>query len=135
MIDGGGRVLMLSENEDGGSAVPYYHAGYEQVLQETPYSFKRPELLTDPGKLKASCVANRGPRNASLFLVNHWIDTSPAPRPSNAAKVNTRAALLARVHQCEQQRDLLANFISVDFYREGDLFGAVDELNAERGGG
>ena len=33
---------------------------------------------------------------------------------------------------CERRRDLLANFISVDFYREGDLFGVIDELNAAR---
>ena len=50
MIDSGGRALMLSENEDGGAAVPYYHAGYERVLQETPFSFKRPAQLTDPAE-------------------------------------------------------------------------------------
>jgi hypothetical protein len=67
-----------------------------------------------------------------LFLVNHWIDTSPAPRPSNAAKVNAREALLRRVRECERIRDLEADLIAVDFYREGDLFGAVAKLNGER---
>jgi hypothetical protein len=132
MINSGGRVLMLAENNGGGAAIPWYHPGYEALLQETPYSFHRPAQLTDPDKLEASCVPNRGPADAPLFLVNHWIDSSPAPRPSNAAKVNTREAILNRVHACEDQRDLLANLIAVDFYREGDLFGAVSELNNER---
>lgn len=133
MINSGGRVLMLAENKDGGAAIPWYHLGYDALLQETPYSFNRPAQLTDPAKLEASCVANRGPADAPLFLVNHWIDTSPAPKPSNAAKVNTRQAILDRVHACQDQRGLLANLIAVDFYREGDLFGATAALNDERG--
>ncbi len=132
MIDSGGRVLMLAENEDGGPEIPWYHAGYDALLQETPFSFHNPSQLTDPAKLPASCEPNRGPASAPLFLINHWIDTSPAPKPSNAAKVNTRKAILDRVHTCEDQRDLLANLIAVDFYREGDVFGAVAQLNDER---
>jgi len=133
IVDTGGTAVMMSENNDGGGEVPWYHRAYDSLLQETPYSFNRPPQLLDPKLLPASCEENRGPRSAPLFLVNHWIDTSPAPKPSNAAKVNKREALLRRVHTCERQRGLLANFLSVDFYLEGDVFGAVDELNAERG--
>ena len=132
MIDSGGRILVLAENEDGGASIPWYHSAYADLLQETPFSFNKPRQLTDPSQLEASCEPNRGPADAPLFLINHWIDTSPAPKPSNAAKVNTRAALLNRVHQCEEQRDLTANLIAIDFYLEGDLFGATAELNAER---
>jgi hypothetical protein len=132
MIDSGGRVLMLAENRAGGDTIPWYHLAYDELVQETPYSFHSPAQLTDPDLLPASCKPNRGPADAPLFLVNHWIDTSPAPRPSNAAKVNTRKAILNRVEFCQQQRDLLADLVAVDFYREGDVFGAVDELNAER---
>ena len=132
MIDSGGRVLVMAENEPGGTALPWYHPAYDGLVQETPYSFKRPALLTDPAELTASCEPNRGAPDSSLFLINHWIDTSPAPKPSNAAKVNTREALLDRVHHCEAQRDLTANLIAVDFYLEGDLFGAVAALNEDR---
>jgi hypothetical protein len=131
MIDSGGRALMLAENEDGGSEVPYYHAAYDELLQETPYSYKKPNELTDPDLIGASCKPNRGPRSASLFLLNHWIDTSPTPKPSNAAKVNAAKPLLARIRLCEQRRDLVANLIAVDFYREGDLFEVARELNSE----
>jgi hypothetical protein len=36
------------------------------------------------------------------------------------------------VRDCERIRELEANLIAVDFYGDGDLFGAVAELNAER---
>ncbi len=131
MIDSGGRILMLAENDDGGNAIPWYHLAYGSLVQETPFSFERPAQLTDPDLLAASCEPNRGPARASLFLINHWIDTSPAPRPSNAAKVNTPEALRARVAECEARRGLLPGLIAVDFYLQGDVFAVVDELNAE----
>lgn len=132
IIASGGRVVMMAENDAGGGEVPWYHSAYEGLVQETPFRFDRPAELIDRDLLPASCRPNRGTPDSSLFLVNHWIDTSPAPRPSNAARVNTRDALLARIDRCEEQRDLLANLVAVDFYREGDLFGAVRELNRER---
>ena len=131
MIDSGGRVVMLAENRRD-EAVPWYHPAYDRLLQETPFKFARPSQLLDASRLTASCEPNRGPAAASLFLINHWIDTSPAPRPSNAAKVNSREALLRRIRHCQDQRGLLASLISVDFYREGDVFAAVDELNSGR---
>jgi hypothetical protein len=132
MIDSGGRVLMMAEQDSGGGAIPWYHEAYGGLVQETPFSFSNPAQLTDPGKLEASCVPNRGTPDSSLFLINHWIDTSPAPRPSNAAIVNAREALLRRVRTCEEQRGLPAGLIAIDFYREGDVFEAAAELNAER---
>jgi len=130
MIDSGGRVLMLAENDAGD--IPWYHVGYDELLQETPFSFKKPEELIAPNRIPASCEPNRGPGDAPLFLVNHWIDTSPAPKPSNAAKVNAHDPLLDRVTECEEIRGLTANLIAVDFYREGDLFEVAAELNSER---
>jgi hypothetical protein len=129
MVDAGGRVLMLAENDAG--TVPWYHPAYDALLQETPYSFKRPAELTNPDTLDRTCRPNRGPGSAPLFLVNHWVDTSPAPKPSNARKVNAQQPLLARVDRCDELRDLTANLIAVDFYRQGDLFGVADELNGE----
>ena len=92
---------MMAENEADTSEVPWYHPAYESLVQETPYSFGRAAELTDPALLEASCAPNRGSPDAAVFLVNHWIDTSPAPRPTNAVKVNKRSALLDRIHQCE----------------------------------
>jgi hypothetical protein len=132
MIDGGGRVLLMAENDAGGGSIPWYHPAYEAILQETPFKFEAPKALTDPAKLDASCGPNRGPDDASLFLINHWVDTSPTPLPSNAAKVNTKQVLGKRVRRCQRDRELLATLIAVDFYEEGDLFGVAEELNAAR---
>jgi len=131
MIDSGGRVLMAAENDGGGEAIPWYHEVYAGLTQETPYSFGRTSELIDSEAIPASCEPNRGPAGAPMFLVNHWIDTSPAPRPSNAREVNALDALLARVEECEELRGLRANLIAVDFYRQGDLFAAVEALNAD----
>jgi hypothetical protein len=127
MTSSGHRVVLTAEHEAG--AAPWYRDGYGDVLQETPYSFKQTSELTDSKKLAQSCQPNRGSSDNPLFLLNHWIDTSPAPKPTNAAKVNDYKALLARARECERVRDQLSNLIAVDFYATGDLFKVVDRLN------
>jgi hypothetical protein len=106
--------------ESGTGGVDWLHPAFE-TIQETPYSFRRPSDFT--------CVANRGARDSSLFQVNHWIDTPPMPKPSNAAIVNARALLLDRLRRCADERGHLPNIVAVDFYRTGDLFDVVRELN------
>ncbi len=91
------------------------------VIQETPYTFHKPEDM--------SCRPNRGGTTGSLFLINNWIETTPAPRPSNAEIVNAYDALLARARQCMRERNHVPNIISVDFYDTGDLLRVVRTLN------
>ena len=134
MIDLGGRALIMAENDAGEGSIPWYHEVYDELVQETPFRFKNPEALTDRKQLAESCEPNRGTKDATLFLLNHWVDTSPAPKPSNAKIVNAEDVLLRRIHRCERLRDLAAGLVAVDFYREGDLFDVVDQLNAERTG-
>lgn len=123
------RVLFLAENE--GGAAPWYQPVYERLTEETPYAFPVVGDLLAPAALPASCAPNRGPaEGAPLFLMNHWITTSPVPRPSDAARINAREALLARVAECERVRGRLPSLLAVNFYLEGDLFAVVDELNA-----
>ncbi len=126
MIADGRRLVILAEEQDGGA--PWLRKAFA-AMQETPYHFGSVAALTDPGRLKASCAPNRGEPGATLFQINHWVDTTPAPRPSNAKIVNAHGALLTRVRACERQRDLFPTLVAVDFYRQGDLFGVVDELN------
>jgi hypothetical protein len=128
MIDSGQQVVVYAERTGGGA--PWYTAGYDRALQETPYSFKRrPVLLTQPANWPASCAENRGSDDAPLMLMNHWINTDPTPRPSNAALVNTRAALVGRARECERFRGQRVNLVAVDFVGQGDVDGAVDVLN------
>jgi hypothetical protein len=126
MIDEGRRLVVLAEDQAG--AAPWYQLAYERLVNETPYSFNRPSQLSDHA---ASCKPNRGPPQASLFLVNHWVTTDPVPRPSNAAKVNAYGPLLARARACRRLRDQLPNLLAVDFYKRGDLFRVTRTLNHE----
>jgi hypothetical protein len=130
MIDRNQRVLFLAENHAG--AASWYHLAYQRITEETPYAFSKVRQLTDPADLAASCKPNRGPAEAPLFLVNHWITTDPVPLPSNAAKVNEYGTLLKRTRECQRLRHHLPNLVAVNFYRRGDLFRVVDTLNGVR---
>jgi hypothetical protein len=127
MIDSNQRLVVMAENDAGD--IPWYRLAYAHALQETPFRFTSAAQLTEPAKLATSCRPHRGPRSAPLFLLNHWVDTSPAPRPSLATVVNARAALLQRAQTCQRLRSHLPNLIAVDFYRRGDVSGVVDALN------
>jgi hypothetical protein len=131
MTDSGKRVVFLAENHAG--AAPWYHLAYKSITEETPYSFTKVSQLTDPDELPKSCEPNRGPaEGAPVFLINHWITTDPVPLPSNAAKVNAYAPLLARAKECRKVRRHKPNLVAVNFYREGDVFRVVDTLNGLR---
>ncbi len=102
--------------------VPWLHRGFE-LTQETPFAFHSAD---DP-----SCEPNRGAPDAPLFLVNHWIEDI-APKPEDAELLNARVVLLARLRECVSERGLTPNLVAVNFYRTGDLFAVIDEVN---GGG
>jgi hypothetical protein len=129
-IDQGWRVLFLAESVAG--ARPWYHPAFKSIVEDTPYTFRSARALTDPAGLPETCEPNRGPEGAPMFLVNHWVSSDPAPRPSDASIVNAREPLLRRMRECEKVRDHLPTLVAVNFYRRGDLFGVVDELNGVR---
>lgn len=118
MIAADERVVVFAENNAEG--VPWYHpvAG---TIQETPYGFKDPSEFSNK--------PNRGGKNGSLLLMNHWIETTPAPLPSNAEIVNAYDFLLKRARACRKERGMIPNLIAVDFYRTGDLVGVVRTMN------
>ncbi len=118
LVDGGQRVVVMTES--GRPGVDWLLPAFE-VMQETPYKFKKPADM--------SCAVHRGGTGGSLFLINNWIDTTPNPKPSNAAIVNTYEALLARARRCEAERGLKPTVLAVDFYRTGDLTKVVGDLN------
>lgn len=118
MIANDERVLVFAENDAEG--VPWYHPAFE-VFQETPYGFKNPSEFSN--------APNRGGKGGSLLLMNHWIETTPAPLPSNAEIVNAYDFLLKRARACKRERGMTPQLVAVDFYRTGDLFRVVRTLN------
>jgi hypothetical protein len=121
MIDHGTRLVVTAEN---GRPPPRWFHHVWDVAFDTPYSFHA------PGEF--SCRLNRGAATNDLFLVNHWINTSPPielPSEDNAKIVNRYDTLKARAEQCATETGHVPNFVAVDFYEAGDLFSVVDTLN------
>ena len=65
-----GKNLLVFAEGGGPGAPPWYHRAYEHWFQETPYAH--------PSIDDMSCGPNRGPSDAPLFLVNHWISVVAA---------------------------------------------------------
>ncbi len=129
LIQSDQRVVVFIES--GRPGVPWLRPAF-QNFKETPYTFRKPAEF--------SCWANRGGEAGTLFLMNHWVETTPTPKPSNAAIVNAYSFLYNRTELCTQERHHIPNIIAVDFYRTGDLLKTVNKLNgveravAESGG-
>jgi hypothetical protein len=100
--------------------VPWYHQAFE-VMQETPYAFHDTTQFSE--------APNRGGTGGSLLLMNHWIESTPMPKPSNAEMVNSYDFLLRRARRCQQTRGRVPNLVAVDFYATGDLMRVVQTLN------
>ncbi len=64
-------------------------------------------------------------------MLNMWADVFP-PRVGPNIPFNDEQFILDFARECEQEREHPVNLIGVDFYDQGGLLGAVDELNAER---
>ena len=124
------QVVMLSQGDTGG--VRWYHNGYAGLLQETPYNWNTPDLLTSESNWPASCRPNRGGTVGGLFLMNHW---SPpvAPSPATSAVVNATETLVRRARVCRFVRGRWPTLIAVDMFQSGGLFEAVRQLNSEIG--
>jgi len=120
MVDSDQRVVVMAENHSAG--VEWYHPAF-QVLQETPYTFHDPSEFSNR--------PNRGGTGGSLMLLNHWIESVPSPKPTDAAIVNAHDALLARINAFRRERGRYPNLVAVDFYSTGDLIQVVRELNQQ----
>jgi hypothetical protein len=127
------QVVVLAER-NAGAAYPWYHDAYEGILQETPYSFDPPMMLTQPANWPSTCAPNRGGPNGSLFLINHWSPSTAPPQTDFATSeaVNARDVIYGRAQQCIAQRGLRPSLIAVDQFAIGGLFAAVRQINGVR---
>jgi hypothetical protein len=118
MIEAKRNLLVLSEHA--GGTPPWYTKGYG-IFQDTPFTFAEPSDF--------SCAVNRGPANAPLFEVNHFITNTKPPSVQVGREVNSYNVLMGRVRQCMQERQLFPTIVAVNFYDQGDLLRVVNELN------
>jgi hypothetical protein len=120
LVDDNQRLIVFTES--GRPGVPWLHPAFASI-QETPYTFHKPEDF--------SCRPNRGGTSGSLFQINHWIETTPAPQPTNAEIVNAYDFLLRRARECQRVRKRVPNVIAVDFYDIGDVVRVARTMNGQ----
>ncbi|HEX6394348.1 MAG TPA: hypothetical protein VFZ97_12985 [Acidimicrobiales bacterium] len=119
MIASGHRVVVLMENNGGAKADPWLQQGFD-VAQDTPFN--------NPTVASLNCGLNRGSATNPLFLVNYWLSGFQS-LVSNARRINAYDVLWPYLQRCQAERQHLPNFVAVNFYNEGDVFRAVDQLN------
>lgn len=117
MIEGGTRVVVLTDASDG--SVAWYHDVWAHAF-ETHWSHATREDL--------SCAMNRGGAGNALFILNHFL-SDPLPRPQLAEEINHNPFFEERVRECETAFGQIPNFVTVDFYTIGDVVEVVDALN------
>lgn len=117
LIDRDERLVVLTDRE--GGTYDWYMDVWQHAF-ETPFAAETTADFTcDPG---------RGNPAHPLFIFNHFL-TNPLAVPAEAPAVNANPFLVDRARTCETARGHLANFVTVDFYDEGDVLDAVRSLN------
>jgi hypothetical protein len=119
MITSGRRLVVMTEEGSGGGTYPWLRNAFA-LTQDTPYTFPTPQDF--------SCEPNRGPDDAPLFLLNHWL-SGFGNLVSAAEQVNTETVLGERAQRCQQERGMRPTFVGVNYYNIGDVVAVVDDLN------
>jgi hypothetical protein len=119
MIRSGSRLVVMLEEGRGGEEAPWLINGFEHT-QDTPYTFPTVESF--------SCDPNRGPADAPLLLLNHWLSGFRS-LVTDAELVNDREILLPRAQVCESERGTIPNFVAVNYVAIGAVHEVVDVLN------
>jgi hypothetical protein len=120
MIDSGHRVVVMMERHGGGAAYPWLLPAFDWV-QDTPFS--------NPTVADLRCERNRGTASSPLLLLNYWLGNDFRSLVTDARAINAHAVLAPYLARCRRERGMLPNFVAVNYFDQGDLFGAVDELN------
>lgn len=118
MIDSGTRLQVSLENGAGGPTLPNASSG---LVQETPFTFRRPRSLESA----SSCATHRGTPGAPIFQFNHWV--TPA-EPVTARRVNS-SILRERLARCTTERGRGPTLVAVDFAERGALLDVVRRMN------
>jgi hypothetical protein len=117
LIDRDERLIVFTDSE--GGAYDWYMDVWAHAF-ETPFAAETVDDFT--------CDLGRGDGANPLFIFNHFL-TAPLAVPDQAPTVNADPFLLDRARTCMQARGRLPNFVTLDFYDQGNLLDAVRSLN------
>ncbi len=118
LIDADERLVVFTD-DDGGGTYDWYMNVWAHAF-DNPYAAETVDEMT--------CDGGRGDDANPLFILNHFL-SAPLAQPDTAPTVNANPFLVDRARMCMTARAHLPNFVTVDFYDQGDLFDAVAQLN------
>lgn len=122
MIATNRRLVVFTDATDG-QAYPWYHHVWDYAVETDYTAYSRSDF---------SCAYNRGDSTNSLFILNHFV-TQPSlgyGLIDSAAAVNANPYFTSRAMGCWAATGKLPNFLTVDFYEQGDVMATRDALNA-----
>jgi hypothetical protein len=121
MITTNKRLVVFTDVNDG-QAYPWYHYVWDFAV-ETHF--------TANSRSDFSCDFNRGDSTQNLFILNHFVtqQTLGYGLIDSAAAVNANPYLIDRAMNCWAATGKRPNFLTVDFYEQGDVMAAKDALN------
>jgi hypothetical protein len=121
MITANKRLVVFTDVNDG-QAYPWYHYVWDYAVETDYTAYSRSDF---------SCAYNRGDSTKSLFILNHFVtqQTLGYGLLDSAAAVNANPYLTDRAMGCWAATGKRPNFLTVDFYEQGDVMAAKDALN------
>jgi len=120
MVDSRKQMVVFSDKY-GGSQLGWYHYVWNYTV-ETHFS----NLSTSD----FSSAFNRGAPGRKLFILNHFITHPQGVGLEDSAKVaNANPYLISRCLQAWNETGKIPNFLTVDFYDQGDVFETAAILN------
>ncbi len=129
MIDAGRRLVVFNDSSAGGR--PPWMLYLWDHLVDTDYN------VIDAAQF--SCAFYRGHSSNAIYYLNEFIyrdlgNGVVVPSEVNARVANARAFILDRARRCRAETGRAASVVYVDWFGQGDVVGAVDELNREASG-
>jgi hypothetical protein len=122
MIQNGKRLVVFTDANDT-QGYDWYHHVWDYAVETHYTAYSRADF---------SCNFNRGDSANSLFILNHFVTQNPLGYGilDSAAAINSNPYLLSRAMNCWTETGKLPNFLTVDFYEQGDVFQTRDAIHA-----
>ena len=119
MINANQRVVVLVDNDLGGTKYPWQH--YERKFAwQTGYNYQ-----TSQGDIATDCAVDRG-NPSGMFGMNHFLQS---PFLAGYDEVNKFDFMWQRVQKCQQERHHMVNFLTVNHYATSAVMQVVALIN------
>ena len=118
LIESGKRVVLFSQDRPEVD-IPWYHYDGD-YMAKTHWGYNDTTYF--------NCNLTRGNISSSLRWLDHYI-TDPVSSESASNATNQVPVIIERADDCSEQWGQIPNFIAVDYWEQGDIVLAVDNLN------